>query len=140
VKGAKNQFGKHCKDLVGNSSYVLLVVKYRFLLWSWYDQWAYCFALNPELGMNRKRNMYWFLLFFMKRVNPFIEGFKKRSGPPAGVILEISDVILPVTCCPCSQIYLFLLPPPPPPPPEISPIYLHCPFNFKIFIRIKQYH
>ena len=37
-------------------------------------------------GMNRKRNIYWFyILFFMKRMNPFIEGSEKNwSGPPAG--------------------------------------------------------
>ena len=37
-------------------------------------------------GINRKRNIYWFyILFFMKRMNPFIEGSEKNgSGPPAG--------------------------------------------------------
>ena len=37
-------------------------------------------------GMNRKRNIYWFyILFFMKRMNPFIEGSEKNgSGPPSG--------------------------------------------------------
>ncbi|KAJ0090242.1 hypothetical protein Patl1_13667 [Pistacia atlantica] len=44
-------------------------------------------------GMNRKRNLYWFyLLFFMKRMNLFIEGSEKNgSGSPAGMIWKIQN-------------------------------------------------
>ena len=49
--------------------------------------------LNEAPEMNRKRNLYWFyLLFFMRRMNLFIEGSKKNgSGSTAGMIWKIQN-------------------------------------------------